>query len=352
MRVCYFGIYNPLYSRNRILIRGLRQNGVFVIECNSRSAGVKKYWELIQKHRKIRNNYSVMIVGYPGYQAVLLAWFLTRRPIIFDAFTSLYDSLVYDRKQTKKWSARALYCWLLDWLSLRAAHLVLFDTGQHIRYASETFHVQESKMRRIWIGADTAIFSPTDAPKDDTFSVLFFGTFIPLQGIEYIVGAARMLSRENVRFYVIGSGQMKNKILHLAETLRTTNVIFMDMLSQADLVKEAARADVCLGIFGNTPKTKRVIPNKVYECLAMRNPVIPADPPATRELLSAEDVFFVKTANSASLAEKILQLKNNKMAMEAIAQNGYRTIMQNATPKILGGELKRIAESLLSLRSS
>ena len=34
MRVCYFGTYRVRYSRNQIMIEGLRRNGVEVIECH------------------------------------------------------------------------------------------------------------------------------------------------------------------------------------------------------------------------------------------------------------------------------------------------------------------------------
>ena len=53
MRVCYFGIYKSTYTRNAIQMKGLRQNDVEVIECNSRAGGIKKYFELIKKHNLI-----------------------------------------------------------------------------------------------------------------------------------------------------------------------------------------------------------------------------------------------------------------------------------------------------------
>ncbi len=348
MRICYFGIYNPDYSRSRILIDGLRQNGVEVFECNSRYRGVLKYIDLAIKHWCIRKDYDAMIVGFPGYQAMILARFLTRKQIIFDCFTSVYDSIIFDRKQARQGGIKARYYWFLDWLSTRLADIVLFDTQEHIDYASATFGIKKEKFRRIWIGANSDIFCPRVAQnKNKEFSVLFFGTFIPLQGIEYIIGAAKRLENKAVHFTVIGNGQMRKKILRLSSTLSVLHVSFIDLLPQEALVQKIAEADVCLGIFGNTAKTQRVIPNKVYECLAMRKPVITADTLAARELLCGKDVLFVKTADSASLAEGILRLKNDRKAMERIAQNGYDTFIKNATPKILGRELKGIIEEFI-----
>lgn len=352
MKVCYFGIYDSSYSRNRILIDGLRQNGVEVIECQSRVRGFSKYLDLVKNHRKIKDDYDVMVVGFPGYQAMILASFLTQKPIIFDCFSSLYDSMVWDRKNAKPYSFAACYYWFLDWLSMKLADVVLFDTNAHIKYASSAFGIKVEKFRRIWIGAQTNVFSPhlpeqIDETLNKTFSVLFFGTFIPLQGIEYIVVAAKQLLGENVIFSIIGSGQMKEKIKQFAEKLEVKNVIFVDRIPQKELPKKISEADVCLGIFGNTKKAQRVIPNKVYECLAMKKPVITADTPAMRELLRDKDVLFVKIADSVSLANGILCLKNDKKTMARLAQNGYDTLIACASPKVLGGELRDIIQQLL-----
>src|SRR3989338_3059068 len=150
MKVCYFGIYDPAYSRNRILMNGLIQNSVEIIECRSSAGGFLKYLDLAMKHWRIRKGYDVMVVGFPGYQAMILARLLTCKPIIFDCFASAYDSLVFDRKQVRNGSIRARYYWFLDWLSMRIADRVLFDTQAHIDYASKEFGISKTKFRRMW----------------------------------------------------------------------------------------------------------------------------------------------------------------------------------------------------------
>ena len=125
MRVCYFGYYNPEYSRNRVLRQGLRENGAEIVDCRSREKGIRKYYELYNKHKKIKKDgYDFLLVGFPGHLAAILARFLTRKKIIFDCFTSLYDSAVYDRKKAGKISLIAGYYWLLDYLSCRLADTV------------------------------------------------------------------------------------------------------------------------------------------------------------------------------------------------------------------------------------
>lgn len=346
MRVLYFGNYDSNYSRNRVLIHGLRDNGVEVLECNSRRAGLAKFVELFRKHWRMRNSYDVMVVGFLGQQIIPFAKLISRKPIVFDSFLSLYDSNVFDRKTVKSDSLKARYYWLLDWLSMYLANIVLFDTEQHIKYASKEFGIKVGKFRRIWIGASDDIFYPAPKQNMGQFTILFYGSFIPLQGIEYILASAKLLNEESVRFVIIGNGQEKKKMLTLSDKLGLNDVEFKDYLEPQLLKNEIAKADVCLGIFGATHKTQRVIPNKVYECIAMQKPVITADTPAIRELFDPTDLALVESANPQALATAIIKLKDNHDLRDAIAVSGYARFKQEATPFILGGKLKQIIYEL------
>lgn len=344
LTVCYFGTYTPEYSRNKILISGLKKNGVDVIVCYTVSKGFFKYIDLIIKHWKIRNKYDIMIVGFQGVQAVILAKVLTRKKIIFDAFASLYDSMVMDRKSVKVGSLLARYYWWLDKISMTLADIVLFDTNEHINYASKEFGIKKEKFKRVFIGADTSVFYPVKKEiGSKKFKILFYGSFLPLQGIDYIVKAAKFLEKEkDIVFEIVGWGPEKRKILDLFERLKPENLFFTDGQNQESLRKKGTESDLCLGIFGETNKTKRVIPNKVYECIAMRKSVITADTPAVRELFEDGEIMLVKVADHVSLANAIMVLKNNKELAGSIAQKGYNKFLKFATPNILGMQLLEI----------
>lgn len=330
MIICYFGIYNPEYSRNRIVIKGLRQNSVEVIECRTNKKGVIKYFDLIKKHWLIRKKYDVVFVGFPGYQAMILVYFLTRKKIIFDAFTSLYDSMVCDRQIVRKNSFRARYYWFLDWLSCKLADKILLDTNEHIRYFAQTFNIKKEKFCRVFVGADDEIIKFTEQKeKENIFLVHFHGSNIPLQGIKYIIKAAKLLEKENIIFNIIGS-----KIKQQYQDLELSNINFINNIPYEKLVKYISKADVSLGIFGSTEKAKRVIPNKVYEALATGLAIVTANTVAVGELLiDKQNVLFCKNADSYDLARKILKLKDNNKLKEKISKNAYELFIKKLTPK-------------------
>ncbi len=339
MTVCFFGIYKPDYSRNRVLIRGLKENGVKVIECNAKNeGGICKYLILIKKHWQIRKKYNAMIVGFPGYHTVILAKLLTRKKIILDIFFSIYDSEVWDRENINPRSLKAGYYWILDWIACRLADKILLDTNTHIDYFIKTFKAKKGKFVRIFVGSDDKTIRPMQAKEEvnkNYFLVHFHGIATPLQGTKYILQAANLLKNENIKFNIIGI-KRRDPILSVIHK----NVNFINYVPYEKLKNYIAKADICLGIFGDTKKAERVIPNKVYEALACRKPVISGDSRAIKELLThKKNCFLCKLANPADLAQAILILKNNTELRNGIANNGYSLFKECLLPKKLTKKL-------------
>jgi glycosyltransferase involved in cell wall biosynthesis len=346
MKICFFGIYDPEYSRNRILMSGLQANGVTVLESridSKKSKGYKKYFDLYKAGKAIKKeNPDYILVAFPGQTVVWLARLLfPKKKIIFDAFVSLYDSNVCDRKLYSLYSLRGLRDFYLDKIACKLAGLVLLDTEAHIKYFSATFNIRESKFIRVPVGANTAVFYPREEKKEPgKFTVYFHGNFIPLQGIEYILEAAQILKDENIIFNIIGTGQKYGEMLKVARENNLSNVMFLGRKLLTELPQHISASDVCLGIFGNTEKTQRVIPNKVFECLAMRKPVITGDTPAIREFMAdGKNIVLCPVANSRALAEKIMYVKANTAAAGEIAKVGYNLIHTQLNEKEIAREL-------------
>lgn len=337
MRICYFGIYDQKYSRNRILINGLRKNGVEITECHSNQQGIGKYVDLIKKHRQVKDKYDLMIVGFPGPQAMILARFLSRKKIVFDAFASLYDSVYGENNKSIFSNARAFYFFFLDKSACLFADKILLDTNSHIDYYVQRFKIKKEKFIRIFVGSDDSIIYPQkeeDNGKEE-FLVHFHGLYTPLQGVEHIIGAAEILKDENIKFNIIG-GKIKDKWGDKG----MKNINFFSWIPYENLGAYMQKADVCLGIFGGTDKAMRVIPNKLYEALAMRRAVITGISDTIQELLTdKENVLLCKMASAEDLAGKILELKNNAELRTKIAENGYRVFKERLFPKAIAKDL-------------
>jgi glycosyltransferase involved in cell wall biosynthesis len=344
-KVCFFGIYDPNYSRTRVLYNAFDDNNYQIFECNAdphKFSGLKKYIELARQHRTIKNEkFDHVIVCFPGQSVVWLGRVLFGRDITFDAFLSLYDSNVSDRKIYSRFHPRAFYDWFLDWSSCLIAKKVLVDTFQHIIYFNKTFFVSKKKLIRFLISADEKTFFPYEKIiTPDSFIIHFHGMFIPLQGIRYILDSAYILKNENIQFKILGNGQEFEEMKKYRDKLNLKNVDFLGKIPYTDVPNWIASAHICLGIFGNTNKTKRVIPNKIYEYIAMGKPVITADTPAIRELFThKENMIFCNLADGNSLAQSILMAKSDPNLLEKIGRTAYATFNEKLRAKILGKQL-------------
>jgi len=344
MRVLFFGVYEPAYARNWVLINGLRKNGVEVVELRRKPQRFSLF-RLFFDYLRFEKNFDIMIVGFPGQETMFLARWLTLKPIVFDAFTSHYGGYILDRQKFSKNSFRAKYYKFLDRWSCKLADIVLLDTDAHINFFIKEFNLPRDKFKKIWIGANDQVFQPggTLQKTDNLFRVIFFGTYVPLQGAEYIIRAAKILEADkDIIFYFIGKGQDKPKSINLANELKLKNIEFIDMMRPEDLRVKICESDIVLGLFGDTPKTPLVIPNKVYEALAMKKPVITADTEAVRELFDGNDMYLVKPANPEELAGAIIKLKDNPGLRDKLAENGHNKFKENASHQILGERLLKI----------
>ena len=351
MKVLYFGSYSRANPRNAVLMKGLEKNGVIILECNDRSKSfVVKYIKLFFKYLKYIGKFDVMLVGFSGQEMMPLARILTRKPIVFDVFTSHYMGYILDRKYFSPRSLRAKYYRFIDRISCRLADVLLLDTQAHIDYFVKELHVPARKFRKIWLGANSDVYYPVERVSrvaETSSQIVFWGKFIPLQGVEIIIKAAKILEDKNVTFYLVGRGQMLAASEQLSRTFGLKNVQFPGWVSYDDLRNYIAGADICLGVFSGGIKADVTIQNKIFESLAMRKALITAGTTASRELLTdGENCLLCKAADPEDLADKISLLLRDQELRKRIADNGYRLFMDRLTEKKLGNELVRILEKI------
>jgi glycosyltransferase involved in cell wall biosynthesis len=376
VKICYFGTYEREYPRNRVVIDALRTAGVEVVECHvpvweltrhktgrffqplslMALAGriLSGYLRLAAHFVKLAGTVDLVVVGYIGQLDVLLARLLMalRGPtkLIFNPLVSLYDTLIDDRRLFAPRSLPARLLFALDRRSFRRSDGILLDTNVHIDYISDKFSIDRGRFARLFVGADQSIFAPRpEEPWELPFTVLFVGKFIPLHGLDHIIRAASLLQDDpEIRFRIVGRGQLYDDIMSLCRRLQVDNIDFIDWIPYQELPREMARAHVCLGIFSQGGKTARVIPNKVFQGLAVGLPVITGDTPASRELLTGgRDAVLVPVGQPAELARAIRSLKNDPRRRQEIASGGLALFQRQCHREVLGRQLRSLFQRVL-----
>jgi len=355
LRICFFGHYNPDYSRNRIIIKALKRLSFDLLEAQSSLKRFARYSNLFRM--VIKSKFDILWVGFLGHTDVPIAKIISiikNSPLIFDAFVSLYESSICDRKIKSAKSLYALKMRFVDWLACKLAKIILLDTQTHIDYFVNSFKIPNRKFKRLWLGADDELMFPrSDISQQENFTVFFYGSFIPLQGIEYIVQAAHILETKGnkVDFIIVGSGQTFQDILCLTEKLKIKSIKFMGWLPYNTLPELICNSSLCLGIFGATLKANRVIPNKVFDAIACARPVITADTPAIHEAFThGENIYLIPKADPLALANAILMLKKDKSLRVSIAKKGYELFKQNFSIEAISKNLNLIIQELMDMK--
>ncbi len=348
MKVCWFGMYHRDYSRNQVLISGLESQGVEIVECNGINViGIRKYWNLIKKLRSIDDEYDLLFCAFPINYNVIIAKLFQRKKIAIDAFFPLYDAHVHDRKILSPWSPLAILYFCIDWINIRLADLVITDTGQHAKYWKKLY--SKVSVQVVPVGSYSKDFFPIpnfNNREDNVFTVSFHGSYIPLQGVPKIVRAVEIVNekQKQIHFRFIGPEKMFDE-LNLRDKHRYPNLELVPWLNTEDLNKKLNEADIVLGIFGDTLKTNRVVPNKLFQGVAVKKAVITKDSLAIRELFSTDEILMIDNTAEA-LAEAIISLYSNREQVKRFGNLGHNKYLAHFTEVEIGRNIHNLLNSL------
>lgn len=378
-----FGTYDAArHPRVAVLVRGLRDHGLEVVEVNrplglstaERVRMLQQPWRLpllvlrlaacwaglagdALALRRRRGAPAAVLVGYLGHFDVVLARALyPRTKVVLDHLVFAGDTAT-DRGAH---GLRVQLLRLLDRVATACADVVVTDTEEHrlmlrdpprgvvvpVGALDEWFDaVRPARVPGGGPAAPAGASEPAetgDPAAREPLRVIFFGLYTPLQGAPVIGEALALAAAAGTPLAVtmVGEGQ------DLAATRRLAagvpGVSWRGWVEPAELPGLVAEHDVCLGIFSDTPKGLRVVPNKVYQGLAAGCVVVTSDTAPQRRLLG--DVLeLVPPADAAALADRLASLADPARfaAARARAAEGRERIRAHAVVAPLVAALER-----------
>lgn len=376
MNILYWGTFDRTKPRNQVLLSGLGESEHQLEEChfavweNDNDKSQLNSWQaklrillryalaypvLLFRYLFVCGKHDVVFVGYLGIVDVIVLWPFAKlkgKPIVLDAFLSVYNTTVEDRALLSKKHPLAKGLFQLERLAYRLSSLVVIDTKEHARYIAKTFDLDESKVGFVFVGAREEFFVErcvTTPAANEPLRLVFYGTLVPLQGVCTIFEAARITPPEVATWTIIGKGQESTKLDALCEEARLPHVERIQWMPLNELQARLDECDLALGIFGATEKAARVIPIKFFEAFAKGLPLITMDSPAIRELIppKTEGIWLVPPGDAQALSAAVVEASKTLPRLKG--QVLYQELKREIRPQTIAARLgERIEQQVFA----
>lgn len=342
----------PDYIRNRLLARGLARAYPVAVVASNRAGYPARLAEVLPRLARAAKRADLIVAGFLGQPIAVFAARLLRKPVLLDAFVSVYDTLCLDRRVAAPKSPLGRLAFTLDREAVRCSRLSLVDTDCQRHFFAETFKEPPGHFAVHYVGPDldSGCMAEQHDDRPGSIVVLHYGSYLPLHGADVIVEAAQLLRDDSsIRFRLIGTGCCRRQAQARAERLGLRNVAFVDWLEPAALQREIQRASIGLGgHFAVNPKARRVIAGKTFQLLAAGIPTIVGDCPANRELFQPDcHVAAVPMGDPVALAATIQSLARDSARRQRLGAAGAALMRERFAPERVTAELRRAVEVAL-----
>jgi glycosyltransferase involved in cell wall biosynthesis len=260
-------------------------------------------------------------------------------PIIVDFYISLYDTRVRDRKVVAENSKQAKKLKALDRLLIEKSDILIHPSKHELKYIADLVgaNLDFAKVKILpLITEKKPLANPIAAP-DGVFRLCWWGTYIPIHGLDKIIATLDILNHRGFKFRldifgVPGVGddfykQMAKEMNLWSEVCFHEKETFANGQLQNYLTHYC---DLALGIFGDSDKAKNAVANKVIDALAMQLPILTMESLALWEFFQPGEIFTC--ANSPeSIADKIVEIAADPVKRIAQAKAGYTRYLETFT---------------------
>ena len=351
MRICYVLAYRaPEYIRTRTLLSALELQAN--VECypaiNTRT-GAGRYQETLSKVVEIRKAYhpDLYILGFRGHE---LYWPLRsivgRKPIIFDCMMSPSLALDEEGQYGQVVSlASNLILSPIEKRILQNADFVLTDTSAHVDALKQRYRLDSDRIAAIPVGAIEQAPCAKDPGTQARLNVLFYGSFLPLHGLDVILKAASTVAHLPLEFHFIGAREATEQKIHRALGSAENSTYHVRTWAQFEEIIGSIlpATDICLGgPFGNTPQARRVITGKTSQALAQAVPTIVGAGEVGAGFVDRENCLLVPQGQPEALAKALRWAHEHRDSLPALGASGQRLYRQHLSLSAIGRKLSEV----------
>ncbi len=361
------GIQSQAYAGKYIV--ETQENGITVIRCHVSEEYNKHFFgrmkgyfsfmlsSLVAVMRMPRHDVVIatsppLFVGIPG---VIASW-KWRSPFVFEVRDLWPDSAIELGVLTNRLLVLLSYA-VEKFLYRSAAKINTLGPGYRDALIKKK-HITPDRISMISNGADADILIPTkgrDAVREEfgwtnTTVVTYIGAHGIANHLEQILDTAELMreSHTHIRFVLMGSGMRRQALMDSARTRGLANVQFIDPQPKNEVANFIYASDICLAVLKKADVFKTVYPNKIFDYMVCKKPIIVAIDGAARELVeTARAGVFVEPENPKQLMDAVIALADNQDERDRLGENGSLYVQEHFSRETLAKAYLDILQSLI-----
>lgn len=154
----------------------------------------------------------------------------------------------------------------------------------------------------------------------------YIGTHGMAHALETVLAAAEKMEHraggEDFRFILLGNGAKKAELMDRARAMGLKNLIFIDSVPKAEVVRYWSLLDVSVIHLRKTKLFTTVIPSKLFECMGMGIPVLHGVQGESARIVEKEGVgILFEPENPDALCEGLLKLREDATLYRKLGAN-------------------------------
>lgn len=183
--------------------------------------------------------------------------------------------------------------------------------------------INGDKIHVVTNGVDLSRFDPVPSDVDlveklgikNCFIAGYIGTHGMAHGLETLLDAAELFQKENrkdIRILLLGDGACKADLKAQAERRGLTDVIFVDSVPKAEVVRYWSLLDVSIIHLRATDLFSSVIPSKMFESMGMGIPLVHGVSGESAEIVEREGVGIVfRSGDAQALHDALVHMSSD-----------------------------------------
>ncbi len=293
-----------------------------------------------------------------------------KKKLIVENHVSLYDNLLEERGKYNEGLQKAAKEMRRDKLALCQPDYIINTSNHEPTYWEKKLGIKidQNKVFIAPLFGSSRLVHQKIFMQDGILKICWWGSFLPLHGLENIIEAMKLLKEREVKFTCNLFGINNSEYNVYAEKIRIAQLdssVFLrkDLTFYDDSLPRylVENCDLALGIFGNTDKAHNTFPTKLVESLSMGIPTLTMNSLALQEFLNPETDLWTCETSPEAIADSIFTIANGAAypvdweqtrlkVLDTFSVNRYQEViskvLERVTNDLSGREISDVQSSL------